>query len=104
MHFRSKLDKVGRQIAVLNEFANTLSRPPPPSPAPGGGGSAGQLINSKESVDNFMSFIDSYADKYDVLSERKHALEKDINKLDEQIRATRENLDRLSFGNYTENM
>jgi cell division protein FtsB len=95
------LDKLNRQIAVLNEFANTLSKP---APAGNNQNSSGPLINSKESVDNFLNFIDSYSEKFDALSEKKHALEKEIKKLDEQIRVTRENLDRLQYSNYTENM
>lgn len=96
------MDKVNRQISVLNEFANTLSRPTP-APTPNSGNS-GPLINSKESVDNFLNFIDSYAEKFDALSEKKHQLEKDIQKMDEQIQATRDNLNRLSYTSYTESM
>lgn len=99
---RYKLDKVVRQITVLNEFANTLAKPVPSgnnnsnvSPA---------LVNSKESVDNFMNFIDSYSDKFESLNEGKHKLEKDIRVLDEQIQAKRENLNRLSFPIYAESM
>lgn len=99
---RAKLDKVNRQVAVLNEFANTLSRPSPPPQ--GSSSSSGALINSKESVDNFLNFIDMYAEKYDGLSDKKHQLEKEIRKLDEQIQVTRENLNRLSYTSYAETM
>lgn len=96
------MDQINRQIAALNEFTQTLSKP---TPVVGNNqNSSTALINSKENVDNFLNFIESYAEKSDSLNERKHSVDKKIRKLDEQIRVTRENLDRLQYSNYTENM
>lgn len=96
------MDKINRQINVLNEFANSLARPNQQNN--NNNGASHQLISSKENVDNFFNFIELFADKFDTFSERRIQLEKEIRKLDEQIQATRENLNRLSSNNYAETM
>jgi chromosome segregation ATPase len=100
---RYKLDKLMRQIGVLNEFANTLSKGSSSS-SPSSGSNVVQQLNTKESVDNFMSFIDSYSVKYENLSDQKHTLEKEIKNLDEKIQVARDNLNRLAYNNYSESM
>lgn len=93
-----KLDKLNRQIDVLNEFANTLSKSSISS------NNDVQQLNTRESVEAFMGFIDSYSVKFETLSDQKHKLENDIKNLEEKIEVTRDNLNRLSSNSYDESM
>jgi chromosome segregation ATPase len=90
-----KLDKLNRQIDVLNEFANTLSK---------SSISSNHELNKRESVEAFMGFIDSYSVKFEILSDQKHKLENDIKNLEEKIEVTRDNLNQLSSNSYGESM
>ena len=93
---------MNRKLAILNEFANTLSRPTP-VPATNSG-SSGQLISSKENVENFFNFIESYAEKLDAFNVNKNNQEKEIEAIDEKIKATRDNLDKFSNASFSQIM
>lgn len=96
------MEKVEKKLAFLNEFASTLSKPAP-TPATNSDSSS-QLINSKESVQNFFNFIESYAEKFDAFKENKLNQENEIQKIEEKIKATRENLDKLSKASFSKIM
>jgi hypothetical protein len=92
-----KLERVNKQIGVLNEFANSLSKLTVKKDEK-------DESNSATNVSSFLSFLDTYSDKLEVLDESKYKLEKELEKLSEQINVSRENLNKLTAGNYKENM
>ena len=93
-----KLERVNKQINVLNEFANSLSKEPSvrtdrkDTPA----------LSTGERVDGFLTFLDTYSNRLETLDLEKYKLEKELRKLDEQIQVIRDNLNQLSFSSYNQ--
>lgn len=94
----AKLDRVTKQTNVLNEFANTLSKPG----VSGGRGSdqndsnnADASLVRKENVDLFMTFLDTYSDKLEELDAKKSDLSKELTTLNEQLQVSRQNLNQI---------
>jgi hypothetical protein len=96
-HKSQKSTRNERQLSILNDFANTLSRPTNPGGVIGGGGVAVNLatLNSSENVNNFMSFIETYAAKAESLDDEKSRIAKEAKELNEKLNVARENLNKL---------
>ena len=78
--------------SVLNDFASCLSKP--------ANNSNSNVISdnlSKNNVDNFMSFLDSYSGRLEKLDDSKYQIEKELNTFREQLNVARDNLNRLNF-------
>ena len=84
-----KLDRILKQISVLNDFASCLSKPVNNTNSNG-------VITAS---DNFMSFLDSYSGKLEQLDDSKFQIERDLNVIREQLNVARDNLNRLNFTN-----
>jgi hypothetical protein len=102
-----KLSRNGRQSGILNDFANTLARPTNPGGVVGGGGAPINLatLNSSENVNNFMSFISTFAAKSESLDNEKTELTKEAKELNDKLNVARENLNKLiGYETYNEIM
>jgi chromosome segregation ATPase len=82
-----KLEKLTKQISVLNDYASSLSKP------------SATNSDALPNVENFFAFIDSYSDKFEALSSAKHTLENEVEQLDESISVAKDNLSRVSSSN-----
>lgn len=98
-----KLERLNKQINVLNEFANSLSKVSLSSESNANGGSAMSTLVQKESVENFLNFLDTYSSKLETLDESKYKLTKELDKINEQINVANENLSKQRSVNYKEN-
>jgi hypothetical protein len=98
----NRLERLNKQISVLNEFANSLSKVS--LNGENNSGSSMSTFVQKESVDNFLNFLDTYSTKLETLDELKYKLTKELNKINEQINVVNENLSKQRSGNYKENM
>ena len=73
-----KLDRISKQISVLNDFATSLSKPT--SIANPNSTSNDNLISSKSNVENFMNFLDLYSNRLEHLDDSKFQLQKENRK------------------------
>lgn len=99
-----KLERTQKQIGVLNEFANSLSKG---SGGGGGGGADGKTVAvlataSSEKVNAFIEFLDTYAAKLEKLDSEKLAFDKELRKLSEQIQVINDNLYKLVSSSYNQ--
>lgn len=92
-----KLDRILKQTSALNDFASCLSKPANNTNSNGVITASDNL--SKNNVDNFMSFLDSYSGKLEQLDDSKFQIERDLNVIREQLNVARDNLNRLNFTN-----
>jgi hypothetical protein len=94
-----KLERVSKQISVLNEFANSLSKEPS---ARDRKDSSNSPLSTNDKVDGFLTFLDTYSNRLEILDSEKYKLDKEIKKLDEQIQVIRDNLNQLKFSSYNQ--
>ena len=94
-----KLERIKRQQASLNEFANTLARP---APASAGSPSVSPTRHSKDDIENFMGFLDTYEHKLQALDDARFEREKESEKLGEQLSVARDNLNKLNVSHTTQ--
>ena len=99
-----QLSRTDRQINILNDFADTLSKPVAHS-GPAGGQINLATLNSSENVNNFMNFINLYSSKSENLDSEKSNLQKEIKELREKLDVARDNLNKLiGYPTYNEVM
>ncbi len=93
----AKLQRFERQTNVLNEFALNLAKKNEP----------GKEVkeSSKENVNNFFEFLDSYTNRLEFLDKQKSIIQSEINNNEEKLIVTNENYSRISSThNYNEAM
>lgn len=93
-----KTFRLEKQINILNEFARSLAKPAV-------NGLKDDVIitsSSKESVNNFLEFIDVYGNKNEDLDNQKFQIGQEIEKNTEKLNVARDNLNRLNFNNYND--
>jgi hypothetical protein len=96
-----KISRIEKQASILSDFAGTIARPDRTS----GSNSTLEQIGSAESVQNFMSFVDVYSQNMETLHAEKHAVKKEIAKLQEKVKVLRENsVNTGTHNNYREAM
>ena len=95
-----KLERLDKQANALNEFALNLSKPNSATATNG----ASNLASSKENVENFLSFLDVYAERNEVLDGKKFELQQEVASVEEKIKVANENYNRLNVYNYNESM
>jgi prefoldin subunit 5 len=90
-----RLDRIRKQVDVLNTFASTLAKP-----SVGGSSDSqtqsngGKLASSKENVDNFMNFINVYSTRMENLDKEKIIVQREIKELEEKLKVAKENLNK----------
>jgi hypothetical protein len=89
---QQKLARNQKQLEVLNEFASSLSKPS------GANGKVNEqkLINNKENIQNFISFMQVYSSRLETLDKEKIAVNAEIKKAREQAEIAKANLEKLT--------
>ena len=88
-----KLNRLSKQINVLNDYATTLSKPKPSKD------NNETSDSSKNQIDCFMNFLDIYSSKLETLDDLKYKIEKELNEIREKLTVARDNLNRLNITN-----
>ena len=97
---RLKLDRLVKQINIINDFATTLSKP---STSKSGDEIKGQhLSSSKDNVDNFLNFLDTYSSKLEQLDKNKYSVEEELKEINEKLNVARNNLNQISMPQFNE--
>ena len=92
-----KLERIIKQISVLNDFASNLSKPSTTS----NGKNNDNVLGSKDNVDNFMSFLDTYSNRLEKLDEMKFQVQNELNKIKDKLNVARDNLNRLNVSQHS---
>ena len=92
-----KLERIIKQISVLNDFASNLSKPSTSS----NGTNNDNVLGSKDNVDNFMSFLDTYSNRLEKLDEMKFQVQNELNKIKDKLNVARDNLNRLNVSQHS---
>ena len=92
-----KLERIIKQISVLNDFASNLSKPSTSS----NGKNNDNVLGSKDNVDNFMSFLDTYSNRLEKLDEMKFQVQNELNKIKDKLNVARDNLNRLNVSQHS---
>ena len=92
-----KLERIIKQISVLNDFASNLSKPSTSS----NGQNNDNALGSKDNVDNFMSFLDTYSNRLEKLDEMKFQVQNELNKIKDKLNVARDNLNRLNVSQHS---
>lgn len=85
---------------MLNEFANSLSKPT----TSGSNNDASTIPNSKESVNNFLDFLNVYEKRLEELDNQKFQLNQQIEENKQKFSIEKANLNRLNISDFNETM
>jgi len=94
----AKLDRTNKQTQILNEFAANLAKPTI------GKENASLNASSQENVNNFLNFMDTYLAKSESLDSNKYSVEKELENINEKLNVANENLSRLNYSSYNQQM
>ena len=78
-----KLERIVKQIAVLNEFANKMSTSTSKSE---------KSDSSKVDYEGFLNFLDMYSTKLETLDKEKYSIQMDLKEINEKLDVARSNL------------
>ena len=86
-------ERLTRQVNVLNDFADTLSKP--------GNVSNGEkkvvLNSSKESVDSFFQFLNLFSDRMENYDDSFLNIQNELSSLEDQLNVAKHNLKKISY-------
>ena len=93
---RLKLDRLNKQINIINDFATTLSKP---SSTKSGDETKS---SSKDNVLNFLNFLDTYSTKLEQLDKSKFSVEEELREINEKLNVARINLNQINAPQFNE--
>ncbi len=95
----SKKSRFIKQQDTLNKFALSLA-----TPSSNNESNQSHLANSKDNVESFFGFLDSYTNRLEYLDEELSKLNKEIDENNEKINVARENYNKLNVYDYNQAM
>jgi len=93
----SKKKRFTKQQDTLNQFALSLATPSSSKES-----NQTHLANSKENVESFFGFLDSYTGRLEFLDEELSKMNQEIDENDEKIKVARDNYNMLNVYDYNQ--